>query len=97
MTSVATIKSASHYCCRDSSYTQVLWKRLGESLWGTCGKMVWKKCFTRKNAWFCGKSGACTHFLHGDLHVFYTWFNEVLTSVRCGDLHSFHIAYYYYY
>lgn len=63
--------------------------------------IVWEKM--RKDdfeAWGiekCGKSEGCTHFLHGVLQGIYTIVLDGFNSVTSRDLHSFHIAYYYYY
>lgn len=70
-----------------------LWESLWVSVWESCGKnlkWLWEKCF-------------CTYFsekvevLHVEVEKFcqsiYTWNNRC----REGVLHSFHIAYYYYY
>lgn len=70
-----------------------LWTSLWDTMWENCGNLLWKTNFGFQE---CVKVRFSTSFLKNSGKVspwIYTSFNRVKWRV----LHSFHIAYYYYY
>jgi len=74
-----------------------MWKTLGISLGKNLRKKSPENVDNLKNPVSLWESWSCTHFLHKVLQKFYTQLTPFFTPVNHLDLHSFHIAYYYYY
>jgi hypothetical protein len=74
-----------------------MWKTLRKNLSKSLRKKSPMFVDNIKTAVSLWESRSCTHFLHKVLLWFYTKLIPVFTPVKSRDLHSFHIAYYYYY